>query len=334
MSTGPSSLQEFATHSIWPYMLLYFIYAVLKYGALTLALYFAVLHKKRVAPTKDQTKEEGDQTKEETKVDGRCRSSFQKYVSKLAHELVHCTIGSLPEKLARSEEPKSGKSDDVPSVYMLRKTKMDDEHVMVLTVHCISLITVALVIATKLFWRNIITNSCSTDPNVHCFPQILNGNDSHLVPNISLQARTNDCSLWTEEPFTERINFLCYEFVYSIEGAIVALGGVKALFKPTMNFIIYIAHKIYKLANKCGSRCSEVLDYIQFTIGVIFIPVEIALVCAVLVTGIIAGSTVDEFFMNTVSERVAMFFITYNIIILFIFGIIHTSLFIPWDLYA
>ena len=294
--SGLSSLQEFVTHSIWPYVLLYVVYAVLKYGILTLALCFTILRRKRPNEA----------------------AGVQKCIGKLAHKLVYCTIGIFPEKLILSA----------------RIAKMDDEHVMVLAVHCISLITVALVIATKLFWRNIITNSCSTDPNVHCFPQILNGNDSHLVPNISLQARTNDCSLWTEEPFTERINFLCYEFVYSIEGAIVALGGVKALFKPTMNSIIYIAHKIYKLANKCGSRCSEVLDYIQFTIGVIFIPVEIALVCAVLATGIIAGSTVDEFFMNTVSERVAMFFITYNIIILFMFGIIHTSLFIPWDLYA
>ena len=298
--SGLSSLQEFVTHSIWPYVLLYVVYAVLKYGILTLALCFTILHRKRPNEA----------------------AGVQKCIGKLAHKLVYCTIGIFPEKLILSA----------------RIAKMDDEHVMVLAVHCISLITVALVIATKLFWRNIITNSCSTDPNVHCFPQILNGNDSRLVPSISLQARTNDCSRWMNETFIERITFLCFEFEYSIAIAIVALGGVVALFKPTMNFIISTANWTYKSARKCrcGKKCDcgKVLNYIQLVIGLIGIPIEVFLVCAVLATGIIAGSTVDEFFMNTVSERVAMFFITHGIVILFIFGIIHTSFFIPWDFYV
>ena len=128
--------------------------------------------------------------------------------------------------------------------------------------------------------------------------------------------------VWNDGSFNERITFLCFEFTYSLEGAIVAIGGVATLFKPTMNFIISAAQKIYKLANKC--KCNKILDCIQLVIGILFILVELALVIGVLVS---ARSAVDEFFMNTLEERVAMFFISHGFVIVFIFGIIHTSFF-------
>ena len=52
------------------------------------------------------------------------------------------------------------------TVYMNGKTELDEEHIMILAVHCISLIT------TKMFWMNIITHgTCITGGDVHCFPQ-------------------------------------------------------------------------------------------------------------------------------------------------------------------
>ena len=58
---------------------------------------------------------------------------------------------------------------------------------------------------------------------------------SHLTDNISLEARISDCTMWTSGSFKEHIHvtFLCFEFTYSLEGAIVAFRGVASLFKPT-----------------------------------------------------------------------------------------------------
>ncbi|MCG8622247.1 MAG: hypothetical protein MJE68_09670 [Proteobacteria bacterium] len=238
----------------------------------------------------------------------------------------------MPDKLTMS---KSAVADDesptAMTVYMNGETEMNEEHIMILAVHCISLITIALLIAAKIFWMNIITHgTCITGGDVHCFPQILNERDSHLADNISLEARISDCTMWTGGSFKERITFLCFEFTYSIEGAIVAFGGVASLFKPTMNIIISVATKIYKWAKKC--KCNKMIDVVQLIIGLVFIPIELILVIGVLVS---AGSAMqDEFFMNTLAEKVVMFFISHGFVIVFIFGIIHTSFFIPWDLYT
>ena len=90
---------------------------------------------------------------------------------------MHYTIGVLPDKLTMSE--RAEESGGELEVYMNGKEKMDDEHVMILAVHCISLITIALLIATKMFWKNIITHTCNTGADVHCFPQILKFLGSH-----------------------------------------------------------------------------------------------------------------------------------------------------------
>ena len=38
--------------------------------------------------------------------------------------------------------------------------------------------------------------------------------------------------------------------------------------------------------------------------------------------------------MNSPVEEAAMFFIDHGVVIFFIFGIIHTSFFFPWDVYV
>ena len=303
-----TTLQEFVSCSIWPYVILYLVYVILKYVILIVALCFCIYRFKK---------------NKVSDVGGISRKSF---IFQLACNLVHLTIGRLPMKLSTTKETDS--ADDKIGAYFL-KQEMEDDHVLVLVVHCIALITVGLVVTTKMFFMNVITHMCSTDPAIHCFPQIMNESDHHLVPNISLQARTNDCSLWTDEPFIDRITFLCFELTYSIEGAIVALGGVLALFKPTMNVIIFIAHNIYKVTKKC--KLNTPLFVIQFIIGGIGVLIEAILVIGVLIS---ATHSVDEFFMNSMAEKLAMFLISHGIVILFIFGIIQTSFFMPWDIYV
>ena len=243
----------------------------------------------------------------------RRKKSSETFIRKYVYDLVDHTYGSLFEKLTHSKQD----------------TELDDEHVVILVVKCISYITITFLIVTKMFWMNVVSYSCNTNPQTHCFPQILNENDTHLVPNISIHARINDCSLWTDESFIDRINFICFEFTYSIESSIVALGGVVALFNPTMNVISFIAHIIYK-----NCKCNKILDYIQLLIAVLCIPIEFALVIAVFAIGIGTSVVVDEFFMNSPLEEAAMFFIDHGVVIFFIFGIIHTSFFFPWDMYV
>ena len=317
MSEGPTSLQEFVKHSVWPYVVFYLMYVLLKYTGLVLALCI-ICYKKRQKKTGDANF-----------IGSRARSHIISHVSRF----VHLTIGVLPDKLTMSDEYAD---DESPTVYMNGETEMEEEHIMILAVHCISLITIALLIATKMFWMNIITHgTCVTGGDVHCFPQILNERDSHLADNISLEARISDCTMWTGGSFKERITFLCFEFTYSLEGAIVAVGGVASLFKPTMNIIISVATKIYKRAKKCKCACNKIIYVVQIIIGwFVFVPIELILVIGVLVSAGSATCMQDEFFMNTLAEKVVMFFISHGFVVVFIFGIIHTSFFIPWDLYT
>ena len=313
MSEGPMSLQEFVNHSIWPYVVFYLMYVALKYTGLVLALCILVCKRKRQRKIGDANVTRS-----------RSENSVIKYIISHASKFVHLTIGVLPNKLTMSQSA-DHKSPTAMTVYMNGETKMDEEHIMILAIHCISLVTIALLIATKMFWMNIITHgTCITGGDVHCFPQALNEKDSHLADNISLEARISDCTMWTGGSFKERITFLCFEFTYSLEDAIVAFGGVASLFKPTMNAIISVATKIYKWAKKC--KCNKTINVVQLIIGIVLIPIEFALVLGALAS---AGSAMqDEFFMNTLAEKVVMFFISHGFVIVFIFGIIHTSFFI------
>ena len=263
---------------------------------------------------------------------GDCGNSNlgESFIIDYAHKLVHLTVGNFPKKLSATKETDSKGDEDI-RVYLL-KQKMADDHILILVVHCITLISAGFVIIIKMFWMNVVTDACRTDSNIHCFPQTMNESDSHLVSNISLQAPINDCSVWTNESFIGRITFLCFEFTHSVEGAIVALGGVLGLFKPTMNVIIYIAHKTYEEANKCNAKCNIALSYIQLIMGyVIGVFIEAFLVIGVVV---LATIPVNEFFMNTIAGEVTMFFTRHGVVILFIFEIIHTSLLLPWDIYV
>lgn len=331
----PTTLQEFVSRSIWPYVIWYLLYILCKYFTLGIALVIfctcSRARRTKVDSSHDENKSDRSPLEE---TEGQPQSKPEKiesFISQLSHRLVLHTFGRSSETL--TAVPRStNKNKDGQIIHFLGKTKMVNEHAMILVVHCISAITITIFIVIKMFLMNVITHACSTDMNIHCFPQILNENDSHLMPNISLQARTNDCSQWTHESFTDRITFLCFEFTYSIEGAIVALGGVLALFSPTMNVIIFTFHKLYELAKKCS--CNKVLHWFQLIIGIVCILVEFLLVFLVTITGGIAMANTDEFFMNTVPERVAMFFISHGIVIIFIFGIVSTSFLLPWDMYV
>lgn len=298
----PTTLQQFVDHSIWPYISFYLAYAALKYIGLCLVLVLCHCGKREKA--------------------GTCDSVSSDDSVNILKKVVDHTFGSLPEKLAADSE---------------KIKKLDDEHALILVVKCISYITITLFIVTKMFWTNVISYSCNTNPRVHCFPQILNENDTHLVPNISIQARINDCSPWTDESFIDRINFICFELTYNIESSVVALGGVVALFNPTMTVITSLAHIIYKTTSNgnklCSCKCNEILHYIQLAIGILFIPIEFALVIAVLATFGMAVE-VDEFFMNSPLEQAAMFFVDHGVVIFFIFGIIHLSFLFPWNRYV
>ena len=316
----PTTLQEFASHSIWPYVIICLIYIVLKYIALFIAVCIVIKrHKNAVSP------EDSDGYK----------SSIHTHIHKI---VLHC-FGRSAEKLTTKLNATDTGQDQEVHLHSGTEKALYDEHAMILIVHCISVVSITIVIVLKMLWMNIITHACTTDRNIHCFPQILSEKDSHLVPNISLQARTNDCSLWTHESFLDRITFICFEFTHSIEGAIVALGGVLSLFTPTMNVIIRVLHKLYKWTNtdrcfcNCGKGRFHVVYLILLSVGLLFLVIEIVLLLLFLVTGAMTTSSVDEFFMNTVSEMVATGFVNYGVVVLFIFGIITPSLLIPWNMY-
>ena len=319
--SGPTSLQEFLHHSIWPYIVICIVYVTVKYVILSCVLVFLCKKKKQ---TENQTSPESSTSNEQSR---------KSTVMKCAHMLVHHTVlNDTPVRLLSSEAMESNVDKEL-KVYLHGK-EVSDEHVIIMCVHVISLIATMLVIVVKMFWTNIVTYACSTHEGIHCFPQIIHENDSHLIPNISLESRINDCAIWNQESFADRIAFICFEITHSIEGAIVAIGGVTALFSPTMKVIVFIFKRLYKSKCARNKKCRKAIDWIQLIIGLALIPVDLSLVILLVVFASIA-SPVDEFFMKCTFEyNTYMFVISHGIIMFFILEIVHTSFFFPWDIYV
>ena len=143
MSEGPTSLQEFVNHSTWPYVVFYLMYAALKYTGLVLALCILVCKRKRQRKIGDANVTRS-----------RSENSVIKYIISHASRFVHLTIGVLPDKLTMSKSA-DYESLTAMTVYMNGETEMDEEH-MILAVHCVSLIIIALLIATKMFSLHVV----------------------------------------------------------------------------------------------------------------------------------------------------------------------------------
>ena len=194
-----------------------------------------------------------------------------------------------------------------------------------------------------------VTHICSEDTQIDCYPQLIRGaNDTGL--NISISEPIQDCSFWNSEGVSDRVTFMCYQFVYDVKLFLAVIGGLLVFFIYTTKITIAVLLFLnvcclgrtctrcfpcrcslphYRLCGPIARRCKSCLCMNRFLVAFIASIIEIALAISYLVLGV-TGNTV----VGTNDSPELIIVVTHALEVLVVFGIIATLLWLPWEDYV
>ena len=174
-----------------------------------------------------------------------------------------------------------------------------------------------------------VTHACTEDPNIDCYPRpIRDAKDAGL--NITTDKPIEDCGPWNSEGVSDKVTFVCYQFVLNVELFLAVIGGLSTVFVFTMRATIKVLLSIsVRIYNYCTGKCGKCLKAVWYVLVVITSAIELLLAIMGMVLGA-TGTSVDS--TNDTPEVV--FLATHATEILLVFGIIATLLWLPWDKYA
>ncbi len=246
-------------------------------------------------------------------------------ITKPMQSIILLTFG---KQLAIKQIAKEKDENRIPKM-TLHKRKLSYEATMVLFTLIAAFWILALGSALDLTLLSV-TYTCSEDPQIDCYPQLIAGvNDTGL--NISISEPIQDCSFWNSKGVSDRVTFVCYQFIFNVELFLAVVGGLLALFiyttKTTIALFLFLT--VHCL---CGSTNTKIMcscKIVRIIVVMITSLIEIALAILCLVLGV-TGTTVD----NTEDTPELMFISIHASEVLVAFGIVVTLLWLPWEQYT
>ena len=261
--------------------------------------------------------------------DKSCLGRFAK-TTKLMQSVVLLVFG---KQLAIKRLDDNKDKNDIPE-FILRKRRLSYGATMVLFVLVATFGVLAVGSALDLTLLSI-THICSEDPTIDCYPQRISGANATGL-NISTQEPILDCTFWNSDGVSDRVTFVCYQFVLNVELFLAVIGGLLAFFiyamKTTITVLLFLSVCCLggcedESKSEKGCRSCICVTRIGAAILASVIEIVVAVVCLVLGA---TGSTVDS--TNDTPEL--MFVAMHASEVLVVFGIIATSLWLPWEDYT
>ena len=266
------------------------------------------------------------------KKDTSCLGKFAR-ITKLMQSVVLLVFG---KQLAVKQLEIKDKND-IPK-FTLRKTKLSYGAVMVLFVLIATFGILAVGSALDLTLLSV-THICSEDPTIDCYPQLISGANATGL-NISIEEPITDCTFWNSDGVSERVTFQCYQFVFNVELFLAVIGGLLAFFiyamKTTISVLLFLSVCCLggcvddsEGGGKSKCTCKNCICAIRIGAAILTSLIEIVLAVVCLVIGA-TGSTVD----SSHDTPELMFLAMHASEVLVVFGIIATSLWLPWEDYT
>ena len=109
-----------------------------------------------------------------------------------------------------------------------------------------------------------VTHSCSEDPAIYCYPQLIDPSDpDNLSMTVTEQIHpVTDCNPWIN---TTSVTFQCFRYALNAQAAIVVMGGLLAFFTASMRIVL--SALLFVFENIC-TCCSEKAFHVMQTIVV------------------------------------------------------------------
>lgn len=249
----------------------------------------------------------------------RCLGIFARKITKPMQSIIMLTFG---KQLAIKQH-----AEKIDKKMTLHKRRLSYGAILVLFTLIAAFWILALGSALDLTLLSV-THTCSEDTQIDCYPQLIAGvNDTGL--NISISESIRECSFWNSEGVSDRVTFVCYQFIFNVELFLAVVGGLLALFIYTTKTTIALLLSL-TVCCLCGSKyCKIFLRVTRIMVVIITSIIEIALATLCLVLGA-TGTTAD----NTKDTPELMFVSMHASEVLVAFGIVATLLWLPWEEYT
>ena len=118
------------------------------------------------------------------------------------------------------------KEHKVPILY-IRKTRLSYQAIELLTIIIASFLVLALNSSLNASVLQV-TQICSEDPKIHCYPEAIDPNDT--IQNNITREEITDCAFWNSEGISSRVTFLCFRYKLSFDTFFTVFGGLTVVF--------------------------------------------------------------------------------------------------------
>lgn len=264
------------------------------------------------------------------------------WATKFSGWLVRLVFGKS-EGLSEEEAKVDIKTDKkgVPSVYVeSKKLKSLEVNILGTIILCFSLI---MGIAAFSVYMLEISHTCSNDPAIYCYPQLLDPETAALVsPNLTLedlqqplQQPVEDCSLWVNSTIGSLVTFQCFRFAYNGQLALATAGGLLALFVVAMRITVSVFLKVFGFFVTCRDGCCEkFVICLQVIAVMLLLMVDTALAVVVMAFQLHSNLGMIETEQDPVAQQVGRYIADNGLQALVILGTATLLLLIDWSDYA
>ena len=181
-----------------------------------------------------------------------------------------------------------------------------------------------------------VTHTCSEDWNIDCYPVLHKGANGTGL-NITTSEPIKNCSHWRSEEVADRVTYECYQYILDAEEFLAVVGGLLAFFiyatktaVALLRFLSVCCLGEHKTESK-GKRRRRLIIYVSQIVMAILATISEIMVK---ILGNTCGAGAASLHFKENASTLVYFLAKNTLDFLYIFGILSTLLWLPWEDYA
>ena len=358
------SLSDFETTSFLPHVIVYAVYAAVKYTLILteLAVHYLSRHHHSVGRVANSDIVHisfflltllvscfccccccGRKCGTISYLFDKTRILSAKFIHFLVNTLFGADEGFVNRYLKPSKAKKAKRS--VPKLY-IRNMELGHNEVSHLALIIFTFLLLAGITSWDVFFLEE-THVCSENPNISCFP-ILNLKDnvtSEVMTTFDFskihQQPITNCSFWNSEDVSNQVAFLCFRWIFNSKAATSAIGGLLTIFVLTVKIftaaLIAFNEVVIEKVTLWNGEWINMCSYFRFRIGECLKAVRLTIVVLVACVELTFALLVCIGYTKVQERHTNFLFMFYRNLgnqIMLSFGLLSILLLLPFEKYA
>ena len=175
-----------------------------------------------------------------------------------------------------------------------------------------------------------VTRICTEDPNIDCYPQLINASVDLMdfyISTVPIDKPIQDCStVWNSVGISSRVTFLCFQRFFNFEYFLAVSGGLLAfafiILKASIGCLLRTTHYCMIALE---AKYMLVIRFIFIAFAEV-VNIGMAILCLVLGVTTVTPDSIND-------DPGTVFLAMNSVEILVIIGTVATLLWLPWEEY-